>query len=91
MRINSIPVIEYIVLQGNAVLALKEAWLGTSTEQLTINELVPVVDELVPVVDELNPVPRNSGKPGGAINILYLSFWLSLPVSQRLLTKSIVA
>jgi len=34
-------VADYVVSQGIDVLALTETWLGTDTDQLIINELVP--------------------------------------------------
>jgi len=38
-KATSVP--DYVVSQGIDVLSLTETWLGTDTDQLTINDLVP--------------------------------------------------
>jgi len=42
LRNKAIPVADYVVSEGIDVLEFTERWLGTDTEQFTINELVPV-------------------------------------------------
>jgi len=59
-------VADYVVSQGIDVLALTETWLVTDTDQFTTNELVPGGYEF-------NQIPRNSGRRGGGIGIIYKS------------------
>ena len=63
LKNKAIPVDDYVVSQGVDVLALTETCLGTDTDQVTINDLVPAGSEF-------NHFPRKSG---GGIGILYKS------------------
>ena len=73
-RNNTMPVADYVVSQGIDVLALTETWLGTDTDQLTINELVPGGYEF-------NHIARKSSRRGGGNGILYKS-GLTVTVSK---------
>ena len=54
---------DYVVSQGIDVLALTETWLGTDTDQLTINELVPGGYEF-------NHISRKSGRRDGGLAVM---------------------
>ena len=60
LRNKAISVTDYVISQGIDVLAITETWLGTDTDQLTINEVVPGGYEF-------NHIPRKSGRRGGGI------------------------
>jgi len=60
LRNKARPVADYVVSKGIDVLALTEMWLGTDTDQLTINQLVPGGYEF-------NYIPGKSGKRGDDI------------------------
>jgi len=79
LRNNAIPVDDYVVSQGIDVFPLTETWLGTETDQLTINELVPGSYEF-------NHIPRKIGRRAGCIGILYRS-GLTVTVSKSETTE----
>ena len=51
---------DYVVSQCIDVLALTETWLGSDTDQLTINQLIPTGYKC-------KHIPRKSSRRGGGI------------------------
>jgi len=58
------PLVFYVVFQDIAVLVMTETWLGTDTDQITINELVPAGYEF-------NHIPHKSDRRSRGIGIIY--------------------
>ena len=60
---KAIYVADYVITQAIGALAPTEAWLGTDTDQLTINEFAPTGYGF-------NHIPRKGGRCGGRVDIL---------------------
>jgi len=57
-------VTDYVVSRGVDVLALTETWLGTDTDQFTINNLVPAGYEF-------SYIPRKNCRRGDGIDLMH--------------------